>query len=118
MAESKGFTINKNVTITEEVIQIIAGLAAAEVDGVKSLNGGLSGAVIAKAGASRLQKAVKIAVDGENNLVVRISLVLDYGFEIPVVCEQVQEKIKSTVENMTGLPVSDVDIRIASVEMD
>jgi len=42
---------------------------------------------------------------------------LGYGYNIPTTCGKVQEKVKSTVENMTGLTVTDVNIRIASVDM-
>ncbi len=118
MAEGKGFIINENVTVTEEVISIIAGVAATEVDGVRCIHGGLTGEEITRAGASRLSKAIRIAVDGENHIVLKISLVLNYGFEIPKVCEQVQERIKSAIENMTGLTVADVDIKISAVEME
>ncbi|MBQ1901192.1 MAG: Asp23/Gls24 family envelope stress response protein [Lachnospiraceae bacterium] len=113
----KGFSINENVNVTEEVIAIIAGLAATEVDGVNALAGNLTNGVISKAGANRLSKGVRVAVNAADDLVIKLSLVLDYGYEIPAVCEQVQEKVGSTVENMTGKKVSDVDVHIATVSV-
>lgn len=118
MADGKGFSLNEHVEVTEEVISIIAGIAATEVDGIKELAGGIEAAMVPKSGASKLQKAIRIAVNAEGDLVIRVSVVLDYGYEIPEVCEQAQERVKNAVENMTGLNVADVDIRIASVEVD
>ncbi|MBQ1547914.1 MAG: Asp23/Gls24 family envelope stress response protein [Lachnospiraceae bacterium] len=115
MADEKGFTIKENVTITEEVLSIIAGLAATEVDGVSSLNGGLTGDDITKAGVGRIAKAIKVSVDEAKNIIIKLSVCLDYGYEIPTVCEQVQEKVKTAVENMTGLNVSGVDLKIAEI---
>ena len=115
--EKKGFTINENVNVTEEVIAIIAGLAATEVDGVNALAGNLTNGMISKAGANRLSKGVRVAANAADDLVVKLSLVLDYGFEIPAVCEQVQEKVKTAVENMTGMKVSDIDVHIATVSV-
>ena len=115
--EKKGFTINENVNVTEEVIAIIAGLAATEVDGVNALAGNLTNGMISKAGANRLSKGVRVAANAADDLVVKLSLVLDYGFEIPAVCEQVQEKVKTAVENMTGMKVSDIEVHIATVSV-
>ncbi len=118
MSEGKGYKIKENVIISEEVISVITGLAATEVEGVKALGNGLTAESISKAGSGKLSKAIRIASDGRDGLVVRISVILRYGMEIPEVCEQIQERIKTMVESMTGLSVSDVDIRISAVEME
>ncbi len=119
--ERKSFMIkddeNGGVHITDEVLATIAGLAAAEVEGVASLTGGLTSDAISKAGISKLSKGVRILAEGEDIIAVRLSLDMKYGYEIPKVCKKVQEKVKSAVENMTGITVSGVDIRIATVNM-
>ena len=119
MAELRNFSINIDgeggVNISEEVIGIIAALGAVEVEGVESLAGNLTADMISKAGAGKLAKALKIESDEEGKIVVKISVNIKYGFEIPTVCNQVQEKVKQAVETMTGLEVTAVDIRIASV---
>lgn len=122
MAEDrKSFMIkegdNGGVNIADEVVAIIAGLAATEVDGVASLAGNLTNEVISKAGAGKLAKGVKVATDEEDNLAIRMSVNIAYGYEIPKICEQIQEKVKSAVENMTGLQVVSIDIKIASVSV-
>lgn len=119
MAEEKVYVIdvdgNDNVKISEEVVNIVAGLGACEVDGVSSLYGGLTAANLPKAGASKISKALKVVADEEDNLTVRLAIIIKYGYEIPKICAAVQEKVKAAVENMTGLNVVAVDIRIAAV---
>lgn len=119
MAEdSMVFTVNEGVSVAGEVMSIIAGLSATEIDGVESLAGNLTNDMITKSSPSKLSKGVKIACDDDNNIKIRISLNLSYGYEIPKLCEQVQEKIKSTIESMTGMNVSTIDIKISSVVND
>ncbi len=121
MADNKLFAITINgdggVNISEEVVGIIAGLAAAEAEGVDSLAGGLTVDNISKAGMGKLSKAIRIVDDGEGKIIVRMSINMKYGFEIPGVCRTVQDKVKTAVETMTGLEVTAVDIRIATVSV-
>lgn len=120
MAEDrKNFTIKESasgaVNITDEVVAIIAGLAATEVEGVSSLAGNLTNELISKAGMNKLAKGVKIVTEDDGNVTVRLSINIAYGYEIPKTCNQVQDKVKTAVENMAGLQVVGVDIKIASV---
>ena len=107
--------INGGVNITDEVVAIIAGLAATEVEGVSSLAGNLTNEVISKAGMNKLSKGVKIVTDEDNQLSVRLSINISYGYEIPKICSQVQEKVKTAIETMVGMEVVNVDIKIAAV---
>ena len=119
MADLKNFVININgdggVNISEEVVGIIAGLGATEVEGVESLAGNLTSDQISKAGMGRLSKALKVVDADEGKIVIRMSINMKYGYEIPKVCSQVQDKVKQAVETMTGLEVTAVDIRVATV---
>lgn len=105
------------VQIADEVVAIIAGLAATEVDGVDSLAGNMSNELIGKLGMKNLSKGVKVEVT-EEHVSVNISMNLKYGYSIPVVCEKVQDRVKSAIENMTGLTVLDVNIKIAGVNVE
>ena len=112
MAEDrKTIVIKEGVNVAEE------GLAATEVDGVNSLAGNLTNELISKAGATRLAKGVVIGADAAGDITVKVALNLDYGYEIPAVSSQVQEKVSSAIENMTGLKVKSVDVRIATVSV-
>lgn len=106
-----------DVKIADEVVAIIAGLAAMEVEGVASIAGNATEELISKLGMKSLSKGVKVDVL-EGIVTVSLTLHLKYGFSIKDISEKVQEKVKVTIENMTGLTVADVNIRIAGVEMD
>lgn len=120
--DRKSFMIKEDekggVNIADEVVAIIAGLAATEVEGVSSLVGNLTNEVISKAGANKLAKGVKVLSTDEDKLAVRLSVNIAFGYEIPKICEQIQEKVKSAVESMTGLEVTSVDIKIATVSVE
>lgn len=105
------------VQIADEVVAIIAGLAATEVEGVDSLAGNMSNELIGKLGVKNLSKGVKVEVT-EEHVSVNISMNLKYGYSIPDVCEKVQDKVKNAIENMTGLSVLDVNIKIAGVNVE
>ena len=104
------------VQIADEVVAIIAGLAATEVDGVASMAGNITNELVGKLGMKNLSKGVKVEVM-EGVVSVDLALNLKYGYSIPKTSANVQEKVKSAIENMTGLEVSDVNVSIADVDM-
>ena len=113
--EKNVFNIKKGVFISADVIAVICGLAATETDGVVSLSNGLSNEEIEKVSMSRLSRSIRLIEHPDRSLTVRISLQIAYGSAIPEVTANVQQKVKSTVTNMTGIEVKEVDIRIASI---
>lgn len=104
------------VQIADDVVAVIAGLAATEVKGVAAMAGNLTNEVLSKVGRKNLSKGVKVTING-NRVNVSLAIMMEYGYNIPGTCSKVQDRVKSAIENMTGLTVTDVDIRIASVEM-
>ena len=104
------------VKIADEVVAIIAGLAAVEVDGVASMAGNATRELISKLGMRSLSKGVRVDVL-EGIVTVMMALNLKYGYNIKSTTAKVQEKVKAVIENMTGLEVADVNIRIAGVEI-
>ena len=102
------------VQIADEVVAIIAGLAATEVEGVDSMAGNITNELVGKLGMKNLSKGVKVDVT-EEHVSVDLSLNIRYGYNIPAVSE---EKVSSAIENMTGLTVLDVNIKIAGVNME
>ena len=105
------------VKIADEVVAIIAALAATEVEGVASMAGNITNEVIGKLGIKNLSKGVKVDVL-EGVVTVSLALNMKYNYSIIDVTGKVQEKVKNAVENMTGLEVADVNIKVAGVEMD
>ena len=117
MAENrKTFKIKSDqlgeVKIADEVVAIIAGLAATEVEGVSSMAGNITNEIVSRLGMKNLSKGILVEVL-DDEVKVDVAINIDYGYSIP----DVQEKVKSTIENMTGLTVAVVNVRIASVDM-
>ena len=122
MADSrKTFQIKEDpvgeVRIADEVVAIIAGLAATEVDGVSSMAGNITNEIVSKLGMKNLSKGIMTEIV-DNEVKVDVAINIAYGFRIPEVSAKVQEKVKSAIENMTGLTVAVVNVRIASVSME
>ena len=92
-------------------------IAATEVEGVASMAGNITNELVGKLGMKNLSKGVKVDVL-ENAVCVNLNLNLEYGYSIPETCKKVQEKVKTAIENMTGLEVSDVNISIAGVALE
>lgn len=105
-----------HVQVTDEVIAIIAGLSATEVDGVASMAGNITKDIISRLGMKNLSRGVRIETQ-DNAVVVLMALNIAYGYSLPEVSSAVQRKVKTAVENMTGLEVAAVNIRIADVDM-
>ena len=121
MAENnKSFKIKSDVLgdvrVSEEVVAIIAGLAATEVEGVSSMAGNITNEIVSKLGLKNLSKGIMVEVL-EDEIKVDVAINIDYGYAIPEICTKVQEKVKTAIENMTGLDVAIVNIRVASVDM-
>ncbi|MBS7303783.1 MAG: Asp23/Gls24 family envelope stress response protein [Lachnospiraceae bacterium] len=104
------------VQISDEVVAVIAGLAATEVEGVSAMAGNVTNELMSRVGVKNLAKGVRVEILGQR-VKVSLSLMMHYGYNIPTTCGKVQEKVKSTIENMTGLDVTDVNVRIAGVDM-
>ena len=105
------------VKIADEVVAIIAALAATEVEGVASMAGNITNERISRLGMKNLSKGVKVDVL-EGVVTVSLTLNLKYNYSVVEVSGKVQEKVKNAIENMTGLEVADVNIKVAGVEME
>ncbi|HOO28452.1 MAG TPA: Asp23/Gls24 family envelope stress response protein [Lachnospiraceae bacterium] len=104
------------VRIADDVVANIAGLAATEIEGVAATAGNITNELMSKVGMKTLPKGVKVELL-DDVVSVEMALVMEYGYNIPATCRKVQERVKSSIENMTGLEVSDVNIRIAGIDM-
>ena len=111
LADNKG-----EVVIADEVVAVIAGLAAMEVEGVASTAGDITKELISKLGGKQLAKGVKVDIL-EGVVTVAMVLNLKYGYNIMAVSSKVQEKVKAAIENMTELQVADVNVRVAGIEV-
>ena len=103
------------VQIADDVVAMIASLATTEVDGVCSMAGNITNELISRVGVKKLTKGVRVEVL-DNNVTVDLAVTMEYGYNIPATCQQVQTKVKTAIENMTGLNCTDVNIRIAGIK--
>lgn len=103
------------VRIADDVVAVIAGIAAMEVEGVASMSGGVVGDIGERlVGKKNFAKGVKVQL-GEKEAIVDLYVVVEYGVRIPQVASQVQESVKRAVESMTGLDVVEVNIHVQGV---
>ena len=105
------------VHISDEVVAIIAGLAATEIEGVPSMAGNITNDLVSKLGMKNLSKGVKVTIS-DDSVEVSLALNIKYGYEIPAVSKKVQDKVKSAIETMTGLAVTAVNIKIVSLNIE
>lgn len=104
------------VTFANDVIAVIAGLAATEVEGVAGMSGSIMGDIAEILGRKNLTKGVKVEV-GNEETAVDLYVIIDYGVKIHNVCENIQDAVKTSVENMTGLRVVEVNVYIQGINM-
>lgn len=104
------------VQIADDVVAMIASLAATEVEGVSATNGNITNEIMNKVAKKNISRGVKVDILGQN-VMVDLTVIMDYGYNIPATCQKVQLKVKNAIENMTGLNCTDVNIRIAAINM-
>ena len=99
------------------MVAVIAGIAATEVEGVDSMAGNVTKDIMGKLSGSKMAKSMKgVKVEiNEDKVCVDLSVNVSYNYNIPEVSEKVQERVKNAIENMTGLTVLEVNIKIAYV---
>ena len=115
-----GYTMETESPIGEvkfayDVVATIAGLATTEVEGVASMQGNLTNEIVGKLGVKNLSKGVKIELM-RGKVHAELSVIMRYGYSIPKTCNAIQDRVKTAIENMTGLDVESVNIRIVGVE--
>lgn len=121
MADNINISINENnahddsIKIADEVIKCIAAYAATDIDGVAGMAGNASNELIARLGGKTLEHGVKLNVNGDE-VKLALSVVVKYGSSIPAISAKIQEKVRTTIESMTGLTVSSVDVNVSGID--
>ncbi|WDV47939.1 Asp23/Gls24 family envelope stress response protein [Clostridiaceae bacterium M8S5] len=104
------------IKIADDVVGVIAGLAATEVEGIAGMSGGFTGDIAEILGRKNLSKGVKVSLDNSTTK-VDLHVIVDYGSKIPEVSWKVQESVKNAIETMTGLEVLEVNIHVQGVKI-
>lgn len=104
----------KGIKISEDVVSVIAGVAASEVPGVCSMSGGIG--ISEVFGKKNMAKGIKSEV-GEKETRIDVNIIVEYGVRIPDIAYEIQNRVKKAVESMTGLTVSEVNIHVQGVQV-
>ncbi len=115
VVEVKETEVN-GIRISEEVVAQIAGKAASEVTGVAGMSGGIVGGLSEMLGKKNFSKGVKVQV-GEKETTIDLYIIVEYGARIPDIAWEIQNKVKTVVENMTGLKVVDINIHVQGLNL-
>ena len=109
---------NDGIKISNDVVAVIAGVAVSEVPGVASMSGGFAGGISeVLSGKKNLSKGIKVDAD-EKEVRIDVNIIVEYGSRIPDVAFEIQNRVKKSVENMTGLKVSEVNVHVQGVKTD
>lgn len=113
--EEINVTADSSVVISEEVVSVIAGIAVSEVPGVVDTAGGFAGGISeVLSGKKKLSKGIKVEV-GEKETKIDVNIIVEYGTRIPDVAFEIQNKVKKSVKEMTGLDVLEVNVHVQGV---
>ena len=115
IVEVKETEVN-GIKISEDVVAQIAGKAASEVSGVAGMSGGIVGGISEMLGKKSFSKGVKVQV-GEKETTIDLFIIVEYGARIPDIAWEIQNKVKTVVENMTGLKVVDINIHVQGLNL-
>ncbi|WP_047984170.1 Asp23/Gls24 family envelope stress response protein [Ornithinibacillus californiensis] len=122
MAEQSLVNMSENtglgrVEIAPEVLEVIAGIAASEVDGLANMRGNFAAGVVERFGKKSHSKGVKVELT-ENGILIDLYVVLDFGVSIPEVAQKIQANIRQTLKNMTSLDVAEVNVHVVGLQME
>ena len=111
-------TDNEGIQISSDVVAVIAGVAVSEVQGVSGMSGGFAGGITeVLSGKKNLAKGIKVEID-EGTAKIDVNIIVEYGSRIPDVAFEIQNRVKKSVENMTGLKVEEVNVHVQGVNTD
>lgn len=107
---------NDGIQISNDVVAVIAGVAVSEVAGVAGMSGGFAGGISeVLSGKKNLSKGIKVDTD-DKDVKIDVNIIVEYGSRIPDVAFEIQNRVKKSVENMTGLKVSEVNVHVQGVK--
>ena len=113
--EEINVTPDSSVVISEDVVSVIAGVAVSEVPGVVDTAGGFAGGISeVLSGKKKLSKGIKVEV-GEKETKIDVNIIVEYGSRIPDVAFEIQNRVRKSVKEMTGLEVLEVNVHVQGV---
>lgn len=105
-----------SIEISDDVVAVISGMAASEVQGVAEMAGGFAGGISeVLSGKKNLAKGIKVEILDNKETRIDVNIIVEYGARIPDVAFEIQKRVKKSVENMTGLTVLEVNVHVQGV---
>ena len=104
-----------SIRISEDVVASIAALSASETKGVSGLYSSLTSDIVGFISKKNLSKGVRIELGDDDTVKVEIGFLALFGYNICDVAKEVQENVKSSIESMTGLHVTEVNVHVGGV---
>ena len=105
-----------SVRISPEVIGIITGIAAGEVEGIAGMSGGIVDGIAERLGRKDFSKGIKVRLEGET-VSLDLNVIVDYGIRIMDAAKTLKKKVRTTVEEVTGLPVASINVHVIGINL-
>ncbi|MGG4000370.1 Asp23/Gls24 family envelope stress response protein [Anoxybacillus kestanbolensis] len=105
------------VEIAPEVIEVIAGIAASEIEGVAQMRGNFAAGVVERLGKKNHGKGVRVDLT-DRGIIIDIYCVMNFGVSIPTVSQKIQENVRQALLTMTGLETAEVNVHIVGVQFE
>ncbi|MCA1054779.1 Asp23/Gls24 family envelope stress response protein [Rossellomorea aquimaris] len=105
------------IEIAPEVIEVIAGIAASEVEGVSQMRGSFATGVVERLGKKNHGKGVKVEL-AEEGIIIDVYCIMKFGVSIPTVAQKIQDNIRQALSNMTALDADEVNVHIVGVQFE
>lgn len=105
-----------DIKISDDVVASIAGLAASEVEGITSIAGNITSDIVGKLGIKNFSKGIKLEIK-DQTVSIDLFINIKYGYSIPSITAQVQERVRNAIENMTGFKTSVITIHVVGIEV-
>jgi len=115
LLDVSGDTSQGKVEIAPEVIEVMAGIAASEVDGLSSMRGNFASGMVERFGKRAHGKGVKVELT-KDGILIDLYVVLQFGVSIPEVTQKLQTNIRQTIENMTALEITEINIHVVGIQ--
>lgn len=122
MSEQPLLNVNEDsalgrIEIAPEVIEVIAGIAATEVEELYAMRGNFASGVVERLGKRAHSKGVKVELT-ENGISIDLYVILNFGVSIPKVAQKIQTNIRESLKYMTSLELDEINVHVVGINMD
>ena len=106
------------IEVASEVLEVVAGIATTEVEGVAATRGNFASGVVERFGKKVHSKGIKASMTGDGLIAVDVYCSVKYGFSIPKIAKEVQSSIRQAILNMTSIETNEVNVHITGIQFE